>query len=171
VYGAEDRHETYKVHDALIARADGNTEQMVLTDNGKVVNTLPISMGKDATPTHLGTHVISAKNQQVEMNSCTYGVCPPDPRAYDAQEFWAERISNDGEFVHMNPNSDAQQGHTNVSHGCINLNQANAQIFFNMFGIGDVVIVTNSGGQQLPLYDTYGDWAVPWPTWSAGNAS
>lgn len=170
IFGAEDRQVTYHVHDALIAKADGNTEQMQIFDNGNVINTMPISMGKDATPTHVGPHVISAKNQQVVMDSCSYGVCPPDPRAYKSTEFWAERISNDGEFVHENPNSVGAQGHTNVSHGCINLSEANATWFFNHMGIGDVVEVTNSGGPQLPVWDLYGDWEVPWSTWSAGNA-
>ena len=170
VYGAEDRQVTYHVHDALIAKADGNSEQMQIFDNGNLINTMPISMGKDATPTHVGPHVISAKNQQVVMDSCSYHVCPPDPRAYKATEFWAERISNDGEFVHENPNSVGAQGHTNVSHGCINLSEANATWFFNHMGIGDVVEVTNSGGPQLPVWDLYGDWEVPWSTWSAGNA-
>jgi lipoprotein-anchoring transpeptidase ErfK/SrfK len=170
VYGAEDRHEVYHVHDAMIAKADGNTETMTIWDNGQQIYSMPISMGKDATPTHTGTHVISSKAQSVDMNSCTYGVCPPDPKAYNETEYWAERMSNDGEFVHENPASVAAQGHTNVSHGCINLSEANAQWFFNHFGIGDAVEVTNSGGPPLPLNDTYGDWAVSWSTWSHGNA-
>jgi hypothetical protein len=37
-------------------------------------------------------------------------------------------------------------------------------------GIGDVVEVTNSGGPKLQLWDRYGDWAVSWSTWEAGNA-
>ncbi|HWC81116.1 MAG TPA: Ig-like domain-containing protein [Pseudonocardiaceae bacterium] len=169
-YGAEDRQETYHVHDAWVAKADGNTSQMQIFDNGNLVNTMPISMGKDATPTHIGTHVISAKNQSVQMNSCSYGVCS-GPGSYNETEYWAERMSNDGEFVHENPATVSVQGHANVSHGCINLSEANAMWFFNHLGIGDVVEVSNSGGPVLPLNDTYGDWAVPWSTWSAGNAS
>jgi lipoprotein-anchoring transpeptidase ErfK/SrfK len=132
---------------------------------------MPISMVKTATPTHVGIHVISAKNQKVQMNSCSYGVCPPDPRAYNETEYWAERISNDGEFVHENPATVGVQGASNVSHGCINLSEANAKWFFQHLGIGDVVEVTNSGGPKLPLWDLYGDWAVSWSTWKAGNAT
>jgi hypothetical protein len=33
-----------------------------------------------------------------------------------------------------------------------------------------VVEVANSGGPNLPLWDKYGDWAVSWSKWSAGNA-
>jgi lipoprotein-anchoring transpeptidase ErfK/SrfK len=170
VYGQTDRDLNLKVHDSWVAKADGNTEQMVIFQNGKQVNTMPISMGKDATPTHLGAHVISDKQQKYTMDSCTYGVCPPDPKAYRADEFFAERISNDGEFVHENPNSVGAQGSRNVSHGCINLSEANATWFFNHFGLGDVVEVTNSGGPQLPVWDTYGDWAVSWSTWQTGSA-
>lgn len=170
VYGQTDRDLNLKVHDSWVAKADGNTEQMQIFQNGKLVNTMPISMGKDATPTHLGAHVISDKQQKYTMDSCTYGVCPPDPKAYRADELYAERISNDGEFVHENPNSVGSQGRSNVSHGCINLNAANAQWFFSHFGLGDVVEVTNSGGPQLPIWDTYGDWAVSWSAWQAGSA-
>ncbi|QRP44244.1 Ig-like domain-containing protein [Amycolatopsis sp. FDAARGOS 1241] len=170
VYGAEDRTETYKVHDSWIAKADGNTEQMQIFHNGSMVKSMPISMGKDATPTHLGPHVISFKSANYTMDSCTYGVCPPDPKAYRSDEKWSERISNDGEFVHENPNSVGQQGSSNVSHGCINLNAANAEWFFQNFGLGDVVEVTNSGGPQLPVWDLYGDWSKSWTDWQKGSA-
>ncbi|HEY3611215.1 MAG TPA: Ig-like domain-containing protein [Pseudonocardiaceae bacterium] len=170
VYGSTDRTATYKVHDALIAKADGNTEKMQIFDNGTLINTLPISMGKTSTPTHNGPHVISEKAQSVQMNSCTYGVCPPDPRAYNETEYWDERISNSGEYVHENPATVGAQGAVNVSHGCINLSLASAQWFFGKFGIGDVVEVTNSGGPILPIWDRYGDWEIPWSTWQAGNA-
>ncbi|GAB2976727.1 L,D-transpeptidase [Amycolatopsis acidiphila] len=170
VYGASDRTETYHVHDSWIAKADGNTEQMQIFHNGQMVKTMPISMGKDATPTHQGPHVISFKAQNYTMDSCTYGVCQGDPKWYRSDEHWAERMSNDGEFVHENPNSVGSQGNSNVSHGCINLNAANAEWFFNNFGLGDVVEVANSGGPQLPVWDLYGDWAMSWDQWQKGSA-
>ncbi len=165
-YDDNDRDVTYKVHDSWVAQANGATEQMQILHNGSVVKTMSISMGKDSTPTSLGPHVIFDKKQQVEMNSCTYGVCPPDPRAYDETEYWAERITNGGEFVHENPATVGVQGHANVSHGCINLNAADAQWFFNNLGIGDVVEVTNSGGPQLAPTDFMGDWSIPWSQWT-----
>jgi lipoprotein-anchoring transpeptidase ErfK/SrfK len=160
-FDQEDRDETYTVHDAWIAKADGNSEQMQIFDNNALVKTMAISMGKGSTPTSNGTHVISAKNQSVQMNSCTYGVCPPDPRAYNETEYWAERITNGGEFVHENPDTVGVQGHANVSHGCINLNEADATWFFNNLGIGDVVEVTNSGGPTIAPTAFIGDWTVP----------
>ncbi|MCE7004915.1 Ig-like domain-containing protein [Kibdelosporangium philippinense] len=168
-YGQTDRDLTLKVHDSWVAKADGNTEQMQIFQNGNLVKTMPISMGKDATPTHVGIHVISDKQREYTMDSCTYGVCS-GPQAYRSLEHFAERISNDGEFVHENPNSVGAQGSSNVSHGCINLNAANAQWFFDHFGLGDVVEVANSGGPTLPVWDTYGDWAVSWLDWVKGSA-
>lgn len=170
VYGATDRTETYKVHDSWVAKADGNTEQMQIFHNGQMVKSMPISMGKDATPTHLGAHVISDKHENYVMDSCTYGVCQGQPGYYKSNEKWSLRISNDGEFVHENPNSVGAQGSSNVSHGCINLNAANAQWFYQNMGLGDVVEVTNSGGPQLPVWDLYGDWSKSWADWQAGSA-
>jgi lipoprotein-anchoring transpeptidase ErfK/SrfK len=170
VYGKTDRSATYQIHDSWVAKADGNSEQMQIVHNGVMTGTMPISIGKDATPTHAGPHVITDKQQQVVMDSCTYGVCPPAPAAYKSTEYWAERISNDGEFVHENPNTVGEQGSSNVSHGCINLSPQNAQAFFAQFGLGDVVEVTNSSGPPLPIYDTYGDWELSWGDWQTGSA-
>jgi len=170
VYGKTDRSVTYKIHDSWVAKADGNTKQMQILHNGAVVNTMPISLGKDETPTHDGPHVISDKQQQVVMDSATYGVMPGQPGYYKSTEYWDERISNDGEFVHENPNTVNQQGNSNVSHGCINLSPENAQWFFNNFNLGDVVEVTNAGGGKLPLWDTYGDWELSWADWQKGSA-
>jgi lipoprotein-anchoring transpeptidase ErfK/SrfK len=169
IYGQTNRSIHYTVHDSWIAKADGATETMLIYQNEKLVMTMPISMGKDATPTHVGAHVVSFKAEKYVMDSCTYGVCS-GPHAYVATEHWAVRISNDGEFVHENPKSIDYQGNTNVSNGCINLNEKNAKWFYAHFNIGDVVEVNNSGGGPLPIYDRYGDWAVPWEVWRAGNA-
>jgi len=103
------------------------------------------------------------------MDSCTYGVCEGDPGYYKEKVDLDLRISNDGEFVHSAPWSVGQQGSSNVSHGCVNLSPANARWFYDRFNIGDVVEITNSGGPKLPIWDTYGDWEVPWSAWQAGG--
>lgn len=170
IYGETDRTIDYTVHDSWVAKADGNTEHMDIFHNGVFTKRMNISMGKQETPTHLGIHVISDKHNPYIMDSCTYGVCQGDPNYYRSTEYYAERISDDGEFVHENPNSVSAQGSTNVSHGCINLNEADAAWFYAHFNVGDVVEVTNSGGPPLPLTDRIGVWSVPWAEWSAGNA-
>ena len=169
-YGETSRTETIHVHDAWVAKADGANEQMQIFDNGALVATMPISLGSPGHPSHIGPHVISDKQPSITMDSCTYGVCEGQPGYYKEKVDLDERISDDGEFVHSAPWSVGSQGGQNVSHGCVNLSPTNAQWFFDHFGLGDVVEITNSGGPPLPLDDTYGDWELSWPRWQQGSA-
>jgi lipoprotein-anchoring transpeptidase ErfK/SrfK len=170
VFGETSRSETIHIHDSWIAKADGQAEQMQIFHNGALVKTMPISLGSPGHPSHLGPHVVSDKLPTMTMDSCTYGVCAGEPGYYKEKVDLDLRISNDGEFVHSAPWSTGQQGSDNVSHGCVNLSPANAQWFFDHFNVGDVVEITNSGGPPLPVYDTYGDWALSWQKWQAGSA-
>jgi lipoprotein-anchoring transpeptidase ErfK/SrfK len=171
IYGAEDDKADYTVHDSWIAKANGATETLTVYHNGAQVNSMPMSLGSPGFPSHSGPHVVSARQPSIVMDSCTYGVCAGAPGYYRETVALDLRISNDGEFVHSAPWSVGQQGSSNVSHGCVNLSPANAQWMYDHFNIGDVVEVTNSGGPPLPVWDTYGDWEVPWSTWQAGNAN
>ncbi|MFC4949327.1 L,D-transpeptidase [Pseudonocardia sp. GCM10023141] len=170
-WGQTDRTVTYRIHDAWIAKADGATEQLQIFHNGTPVMTMPMSLGSPGFPSHSGPHVISDKQPSIIMDSCTYGVCQGQPGYYREQVALDERISNDGEFVHSAPWSVGQQGTSNVSHGCVNLSPTNAQWFYDHFGLGDVVEIINSGGPPLPLWDTYGDWEMPWNQWRGGNTT
>ncbi len=171
VFGAENNSADYTVHDAWVAKADGDTKLLTVFRNGAQVNSMPMSLGSPGHPSHEGPHVVSARQDSIIMDSCTYGVCQGDPDYYRETVALNLRISNDGEFVHSAPWSVGDQGSSNVSHGCVNLAPANAQWMFDHFNIGDVVEITNSGGPLLPVWDTYGDWEVPWEQWKAGNAN
>ncbi|MGH3795649.1 MAG: L,D-transpeptidase [Pseudonocardiaceae bacterium] len=168
VYGQEDRTVDFTIGDAVIARADGATHQMSVAINGAVVRTMPISMGKPDAPSAGGVHVVTDRNPVKVMDSTTFGLAL-DAGGYIAKVQWATRISNSGEFVHSAPWSVAQQGNSNVSHGCINLSPENAKWFFDTVKKGDVVINTNTGGPELKSWDGFGDWQVPWAEWLAGN--
>ncbi|MQA12799.1 MAG: L,D-transpeptidase family protein [Pseudonocardiaceae bacterium] len=170
VYGETDRHATFTIGDAKIARADGASHQMTVEINGEVVRTIPISMGEPEFPSNNGVHVVTQQHQSYEMDSSTYGLAP-DEGGYVTTVQYATRISNGGEFVHAAPWSVGAQGERNVSHGCINMSTDNARWFYNTFGKGDVVIQTNTGGPQLEPWDGFGDWQVPWEQWLAGGAS
>ncbi len=75
------------------------------------------------------------------------------------------RISNDGEFVHAAPWSNAQQGHTNVSHGCVDLSQPTPS------GSMTTSVSVTSSPSPTPAahHDTYGDWALSWAQWQTGT--
>ncbi|HEY0639596.1 MAG TPA: Ig-like domain-containing protein [Pseudonocardiaceae bacterium] len=169
IYGQEDRRISFSIGDALVAEADGVTHQMTVKVNGQVVRTMPTSMGKAATPTSNGVHVVTEKNPTRVMDSSTYGVPVNSADGYRTEVQWAVRISNSGIFTHSAPWSVGDQGQRNVSHGCLNLSPENAKWFFDNSKKGDIVIVTNSGGETLESYDGFGDWNVPWSEWVAGG--
>ncbi|MGH3549032.1 MAG: L,D-transpeptidase [Pseudonocardiaceae bacterium] len=169
VYGEQDRTSHFTIGDAFIARADGAAHQMTVEVNGQLVRTMPISMGKPNTPSAKGVHVVTERNATKVMDSTTFGLALDAPGGYIAKVKWATRISNSGEFVHSAPWSVAQQGNSNVSHGCINLSPDNAKWFFDNVKKGDVVINVNTGGPDLKPYDGFGDWQVPWGQWVSGN--
>lgn len=168
VYGQQDRTSRFTIGDAFIARADGATHQMTVEINGLVVRTMPISMGRPDFASANGVHVVTERNATKVMDSTTFGLAL-DAGGYMTKVQWATRISNSGEFVHAAPWSVAQQGNSNVSHGCINLSPDNAKWFFDNVKKGDVVINANTGGPDLKPWDGFGDWQIPWGQWVSGN--
>jgi lipoprotein-anchoring transpeptidase ErfK/SrfK len=137
---------TFTTGDELIALADNNTHQMTVTRNGIVEQTFPMSMGKPGHDTPDGTYYVQDKFSHVVMDSETYGVSNDSPEGYRLDVKLAVQLDNSGNFVHSAPWSVADQGIRNVSHGCINISPADAQWFYDNFGIGDPVVVTNSVG-------------------------
>lgn len=165
VYGEADRSATITIGDSVILRADGATHQMSVEVNGEVVRTIPVSLGSPKNPSHNGVHVVMRKHPSYVMDSRTFGL-PLDEGGYKIEVKWAVRISNSGEFLHSAPWSVAAQGERNVSHGCINMSPADAKWVYDLVQKGDVVEITNSGGPELPAWDGFGDWQVPWSVWS-----
>lgn len=168
VYGQEDRTATFTIGDSFIARADGATHEMTIEVNGSIVKTMPISMGKPSFPSNDGVHVVTERHETKTMDSTTYGLELTEG-GYITKVKWATRISNGGEFVHAAPWSVGQQGSSNVSHGCINVSNANAQWFHDNVKKGDIVINTNTGGPELKAYDGFGDWQISWSEWLTGG--
>jgi lipoprotein-anchoring transpeptidase ErfK/SrfK len=160
------RHIQFSTGDAHVSVADARTHQMKVYSNGKLLRSLPASLGKEVPGryTHSGPHVVVDKNRVKTMDSRTFGLAL-DAGGYTAKVDWATRISNNGEFAHSAPWSVAQQGHTNVSHGCINLSPSNAQWFFNLSRIGDVVEVVGTPVKLGPKDGDIFDWTVPWSQW------
>ena len=102
------------------------------------------------------------------MDSSTYGVPVDSPDGYRTPVEYAVRISDSGEFVHAAPWSVAQQGNTNVSHGCINMSTESAAWFFNFSQPGDVVEIRELQRRRPARRDIY-DWTIPWDEWQAGQ--
>jgi lipoprotein-anchoring transpeptidase ErfK/SrfK len=172
VWGAHGVHRTsFKIGPSHISEVDIAAHDMKVYDNGKLIRTLPVSTGRDQYPTMDGIHIALEKSQVVQMNSATVGIPPSSPDYYNETVYWDVRISNSGEFVHAAPWSVADQGNTNVSHGCVNLSTANAEWFYNWSLRGDVIDVFNGVRPPLPYDPGTADWNMSWKQWVKGGAA
>ncbi|MFN3001828.1 L,D-transpeptidase [Mycolicibacterium wolinskyi] len=161
----------FTIGDEVIATADDNTKTLTVRRNGEVIKTMPISMGKNSTPTNNGTYIIGDRYEHLVMDSSTYGVPVNSPNGYRTEVDYATQMSYSGIYVHGAPWSVGSQGYSNVSHGCLNVSTSNARWFYENTKRGDIVEVINTVGTVLPGTDGLGDWNIPWEQWRAGNAS
>jgi lipoprotein-anchoring transpeptidase ErfK/SrfK len=168
IWGEKNRTVGFTIGEKHVSIADASTHTMEVYDNDQLVQTFPISAGSPDNPSYNGAHVVTELNRNRIMDSSTYGVPVDSPDGYRTPVEYAVRISDSGEFVHAAPWSVAQQGNTNVSHGCINMSTNNAAWFFNFSQPGDVVEIRGSSAGTLRS-DVY-DWTIPWEEWQAGSA-
>ncbi len=171
LFGQENVTSHFTIGDEVIATADDNTKTLTIRRNGEVIKTMPISMGKNSTPTNNGTFIVGDRFGHMVMDSSTYGVPSNSPNGYRTEVDYATQISYSGIFVHAAPWSVGSQGYSNVSHGCLNVSTSNAQWFYDNTKRGDVVEISNTVGSILPGTDGLGDWNIPWDQWRAGNAN
>ncbi|GAB7143736.1 L,D-transpeptidase [Mycobacterium riyadhense] len=171
MFGEDNVKTHFTIGDEMIATADDTTKILTVRVNGEVVKTMPTSMGKDSTPTANGIYTVGARFKHIIMDSSTYGVPVNSPNGYRTDVDWATQISYSGVFVHSAPWSVGAQGHTNTSHGCLNVSPSNAQWFYDHSKRGDIVEIINTVGGTLPGTEGLGDWNIPWDQWRAGNAN
>nr|WP_241665673.1 L,D-transpeptidase [Prescottella subtropica] len=155
---AGDSHSTFSIGDALVTVADDITKQITVTRNGEVVKTMPTSFGKPGHETPNGTYIVGEQFRDMYMDSSTYGVPIDSPEGYRTYVEYATRISYSGIFVHAAPWSVNDQGHRNVSHGCLNVSTDDGRWFYENARKGDPVIVQNTATGTLSGADGLGDW-------------
>ena len=165
-YGAADSTLDFDIGRRQVVKAEASSHQIqVITDEG-VIMTLPCSYGEADLPrnvTRSGIHVVSEKYADFYMSNPAAGYS-------NVHERWAVRISNNGEFIHANPNSAGAQGNTNVTNGCINLSTSDAERYFSTAIYGDPVEVTGTSIQLSYADGDIWDWAVDWDEWKSMSA-
>ena len=164
LWGRDDLTQSFSIRkDALVVKADASSHRLIVMVNDMVVKNYPVSYGKESVPgraTVTGIHVVTNKYPE-------YSMCNPEYDYCNAEEKWAVRINNNGEFIHENLLAKAAFGIANVSHGCINMGEPAAQEFYGMAKYGDPVEVVNTGGPPMSEADALYDWIYTAEEWKA----
>jgi lipoprotein-anchoring transpeptidase ErfK/SrfK len=164
-YGKDNVTTHFTIGRSQIVKGDASSHHLVVQRDGQQVADYPASYGLDSSPdrnTRTGIHVVTGKSAMQRMSSRQYG--------YDTQEPNAVQINNNGEFIHTNMESVGQQGSSNVTHGCINLNDTDGKAYFESAMYGDPVEVTNTGVQLSAADGDIYDWTIPWDQWQSMSA-
>ena len=166
-FGAQDISLNFEIGRRQVVKAEATSHRIqVLDAAGAVIMDFPCSYGEGDLPrniTRSGVHVVTEKYEDFYMSNPAAGYS-------NVHERFAVRISNNGEFIHCNPNSLGAQGNTNVTNGCINLNLQNSQQYFNSAIYGDPVEVTGTSIELSYADGDIWDWAVSWDEWVAMSA-
>lgn len=165
VTGQQDLDWHFNIGRSQVVIADARKHNIVVYRDGAKVATYPASYGLESDPirnTRTGINVVTEKLKTVEMKSERYH--------YDEIEHWAVRFNNNGQFIHANPATVAQQGKTNVSHGCINLSPTDGKAYYQTAIYGDPIDVRGTKVKLADHRTELYDWALSWKQWTAMSA-
>jgi lipoprotein-anchoring transpeptidase ErfK/SrfK len=164
-YGDQDRAATAKIGRSLVMTVENKTKRMTVTEGGKVVRTLPVSLGKSSTPSSSGTMVVMEKKESTVFD--TRAELGSDGYVTDID--YAQRLTWSGQYIHSAPWSVGDQGHRNVSHGCVNVSPGNARWLFDKTLVGDPVVVRGTG-DDLVSGNGWTAWDMSWKDFAEGSA-
>ncbi|ROT31855.1 Ig-like domain-containing protein [Micromonospora sp. HM5-17] len=165
-YGNVDRKATAKIGSRFEMKVDNATKKMSVYEDGKLIRTMPVSLGKKSTPSSSGTMVIMEKKKSTVFDTRD----DPNPaNRYVTEIDFAQRLTWGGEYIHAAPWSVGDQGRRNVSHGCVNVSTPNARWLFERTKIGDPVTIA---GTERKLADGNGwtAWNLSWEEFVKGSA-
>lgn len=157
------------------AVVDAGTHTFSLIRDGETVATWNTSLGAPEFATRNGTYIVLSKDREYEMTSCSANITcdESNPEYYEVDTEYAVRLTNSGTFVHSAPWSETSQGEDNVSHGCLNLNENNAETFYDGAQYGDIVEVRNSTREAEDLVNRgdpgMADWNLSWQQFLRGS--
>ena len=159
-YGRSDLTVDLKIGRSFVMTVSNKTKQMTVKQNGKVIKTIPVSLGKPSTPSSSGTMVVMEKARKT-----VFDTTDTDPvNGYKTPIDFAQRITWSGQFIHAAPWSEGKQGRVNVSHGCVNVSEAMGAWLFARTMMGDPITVTGTeeklkqGNGWTDHNISYGQW-------------
>ena len=159
VFGAHTLTQSFRIGRALIVKASTSSHHMTIYRDGKVLAQWPISSGRPGDETPNGAYLTIEKSNPVDMKG----------PGYDIEVPWSVRFTWSGDYLHDAYWSVGEQGFTNVSHGCVNMSPADAEIYYQMAVPGDPVTIT--GSPRAGVFDNgWTMWFLPWKRWLHGSA-
>ncbi|GAB3477730.1 L,D-transpeptidase [Nocardiopsis coralliicola] len=171
VYGMKNSEFSFEVGREQLTEVDNEEHTMTVQRDGEQVKEFPVSLGQNTQQdwvTRSGVHLTMDKHTNYRMSNDTMGVSKDDPTYYEEIVDHAVRISDSGEFLHSAP-WNGQLGEANTSHGCINMDSADAKWFYDESLPGDPVDVVNSG-RPMEVDNGWGFWVEDWDKWLEGSA-
>ncbi|WP_173069592.1 L,D-transpeptidase [Phytohabitans houttuyneae] len=165
-FGRADVSVDVKIGPSFIMTVDNKTKKMTVTKDGKVIKTIPVSLGKKSTPSASGTMVVIEKQRKTVFDTMD----DPNPaNRYRTPIDYAQRLTWSGQFIHAAPWSEGVQGRTNVSHGCVNVSMAMGAWLFGQTRIGDPITVKGTE-EKLENGNGWTDWNMSWDQYMKGSA-
>jgi len=159
VYGHHTLTQTFVIGTSLIVVASTARHYMNVYGDGRLFAHWPISTGRPGDDTPNGTYLTIEKENPVDMVGPGYNLEVP----------WSVRFTWSGDYLHDAYWSVGEQGYTNVSHGCVNMSPADAEIYYAMAVPGDPVKII--GSPRAGTWDNgWTMWFLPWKQWARGSA-
>ncbi|MFG2311811.1 Ig-like domain-containing protein [Streptomyces sp. NPDC048566] len=173
VYGLQSKTVSFTVGRSQTSVVDARAHTMEVRRDGALLDTVPITAGAPKTTTYNGKMVVTEMLEMTRMNSRTVGF----GGEYDIPDVpHAMRLTASGTFLHGNYWAPEAFGHTNVSHGCVGLQDVKgggsdtpAGWFFDRSLVGDVVEVVHSNDKRVAADNGLGGWNMGWKEWTAGS--
>ncbi|WP_432029198.1 L,D-transpeptidase [Streptomyces sp. 1222.5] len=170
VYGEQHKTVKFTIGRNQVSVVDAKKHTMKVTQDGKVVKTIPVTTGKPGYETWNGQMVMSEKLAVTRMNGETVGY----GGEYDIKDVpHAIRLTTSGTFIHGNYWGGGAFGNYNASHGCVGLRDVRggydkgvpAAWFFNHSMVGDVVVVKKSHDRTVDPANGLNGWNMSWADW------
>ena len=159
VYGTHTLTQTFNIGASLVAIGNTAMHRTQIYYNGKLLYDWPISSGRPGDATPDGSYLTIEKENPVQMVGPGYSISVP----------WSVRFTFSGDYYHDAYWSVGEQGFENVSHGCVNLSPADAQIYYTMAVPGDPITIV--GSPQAGVWDNgWTEWFLSWPRYLEGSA-
>jgi lipoprotein-anchoring transpeptidase ErfK/SrfK len=160
LYGYHTLTQTFDIGDSVIAVASTTAHKTRIYINGKLTYDWNISAGKPGDATPDGSYLTIEKENPVRMIGPGYDLLVP----------WSVRFTFSGDYYHDAYWSVGEQGFENVSHGCVNLSPADAEIYYKLAVPGDPITIVDS--PRSGEWDNgWTEWFLSWQQYLKGSAT